>query len=147
MVERASTTERVLTELRDAIVDGRIPQGVQLREVHLARQLGTGRSAVRAAIRQLVQEGLVDHELHRGAVVRVVSLADYGDVYGAREVIETDAVRRVLEREEPIDTAPLRAALDELRDALTPDGPLSDEAIAADIPSTRSSSGCAAARA
>jgi DNA-binding GntR family transcriptional regulator len=133
MVERASTTEQVLTELRDAIVDGRIPQGVQLREVHLARQLGTGRSAVREAIRQLVQEGLVDHELHRGAVVRVVSLGEYGDVYGAREVIETGAVRRVLESEEPIDTAPLRTALDELRDALAPDGHLSDEAIAADI--------------
>jgi DNA-binding GntR family transcriptional regulator len=101
--------------------------------VHLARQLGTGRSAVREAIRQLVQEGLVDHELHRGAVVRVVSLGEYADVYGAREVIESGAVRRVLESEERVDTAPLRAALDELRDALTPDGHLSDEAIAADV--------------
>jgi DNA-binding GntR family transcriptional regulator len=133
MVERASTTEQVLTELRDAIVDGRIPQGVQLREVHLARQLGTGRSAVREAVRQLVQEGLVHHELHRGAVVRVVSLAEYRDVYGAREVIESGSVRRVLESQQPIDTAPLRAALDALRDALAPDGHLSDEAIAADV--------------
>jgi DNA-binding GntR family transcriptional regulator len=133
MVERASTTEQVLTELRDAIVDGRIPQGVQLREVHLARQLGTGRSAVREAIRQLVQEGLVHHELHRGAGVRVVSLAEYRDVYGAREVIESGAVRRVLESQRPIETAPLRAALDALRDALAPDGNLSDEAIAADV--------------
>ena len=132
-VERASTTEQVLTELRDAIVDGRIPQGEQLREVHLASQLGTGRSAVREAIRQLVQEGLVDHELHRGAVVRVISLAEYGDVYGAREVIETGAVRRLLGRKEPIDTAPLREALEELRQALPPDGGLTDEAIAADV--------------
>ena len=102
MVERASTTEQVLTELRDAIVDGRIPQGEQLREVRLARELGTGRSAVREAIRQLVQEGLVDHEPHRGSLVRVVSLADYPDVYGAREVIEAGAARRLLERDEPI---------------------------------------------
>jgi DNA-binding GntR family transcriptional regulator len=132
-VERASTTEQVLTELRDAIVDGRIPQGEQLREVQLAEQLGTGRSAVREAIRQLVQEGLVEHELHRGALVRVVSIADYPDVYGAREVIEAGAVRRVLERDEPIDTAPLRAALDELRHALPADGHLTEEAIAADV--------------
>jgi DNA-binding GntR family transcriptional regulator len=132
-VERASTTEQVLTELRDAIVEGRIPQGEQLREVHLARQLGTGRSAVREAIRQLVQEGLVDHELHRGALVRVVSLADYPDVYGAREVIETGVVRRLLEREEPIDTTSLRDAVERLREALPPDGHLTDEAIAADV--------------
>jgi DNA-binding GntR family transcriptional regulator len=101
--------------------------------VHLARQLGTGRSAVREAIRQLVQEGLVDHELHRGAVVRVVSLADYGDVYCAREVIESGAVRRLLEQEADIDAAPLREALEALRAALADDGHLSDEAIAADI--------------
>jgi DNA-binding GntR family transcriptional regulator len=99
----------------------------------LARQLGTGRSAVREAIRQLVQEGLVDHELHRGAVVRVVSLADYGDVYGAREVIETGAVRRLLERDEPFDTSSLRAAIEVLREGLQPDGHLTDEAIAGDV--------------
>jgi len=132
-VERASTTEQVLTELRDAIVDGRIPQGEQLREVQLARQLGTGRSAVREAIRQLVQEGLVEHELHRGALVRVLSLADYADVYGAREVIESGVVRRLLGREEPIDTAPLREALERLREALSADGHLTDAAIAADV--------------
>ena len=132
-VERASTTEQVLTELRDAIVDGRIPQGEQLREVQLAEQLGTGRSAVREAIRQLVQEGLVEHELHRGALVRVVSIADYPDVYGAREVVEAGAVRRVLEADEPIDTTPLREALEELRDALHSDGHLTEEAIAADV--------------
>jgi DNA-binding FadR family transcriptional regulator len=61
-VERASMTEQVLRELREAIIEGRIPQGEPLREVSLASTLGTGRSAVREAIRQLVQEGLVDYE-------------------------------------------------------------------------------------
>ena len=132
-VERASTTEQVLTELRDAIVDGRIPQGEQLREAPLARKLGTGRSAVREAIRHLVQEGLVEHELHRGALVRVVSLADHLDVYRAREVIEAGVVGQRLQREEPIDTGPLREALEGLRRALGRHGRLTDEAIAADI--------------
>jgi DNA-binding GntR family transcriptional regulator len=132
-VERASTTDQVLTELRDAIVDGRIPQGEQLREVLLAQELGTGRSAVREAIRHLVQEGLVEHEMHRGAIVRVVSLADRLDVYGAREAIEAGAVRQILEREDPVDLSPLRAALDALRQAVPAHGRLTDEAIAADI--------------
>src|SRR4029077_17743505 len=61
-VERASMTEQVLRELREAIIEGRLPQGEALREVSLAGTLGTGRSAVREAIRQLVQEGLVDYE-------------------------------------------------------------------------------------
>jgi DNA-binding GntR family transcriptional regulator len=132
-IERASTTDQVLAELRDAIVEGRIPQGEQLREAHLGGLLGTGRSAVREAIRQLVQEGLVEHELHRGALVRAVSLADHLDVYGAREVIETGAVRQLLQRPEPFDTAPLREALEALRRALERPGRLTEEAIAADI--------------
>ena len=45
-VERASMTEQVLRELREAIIEGRIPQGEALREVSLAGTLGTGRSAV-----------------------------------------------------------------------------------------------------
>src|ERR671912_1649498 len=92
-VDRASTTEQVLQELREAIIDGRIAQGEALREVPLSRTLGTGRSAVREAIRQLVQEGLVDYELHRGAFVRVMSLADRLDVYVAREAIEAGGAR------------------------------------------------------
>jgi DNA-binding GntR family transcriptional regulator len=132
-IERASTTEQVLTELRDAIVDGRIPQGEQLREVPLSRELGTGRSAVREAIRQLVQEGLVEHQMHRGGVVRIVSLEDRLDVYRAREAIEAGAARQILDREEPVDLSRLRDALEELRSAFARNTDLTDEAIAADI--------------
>src|SRR4051794_24026772 len=92
-VERASMTEQVLRELREAIVEGRIPQGEPLREVSLAETLGTGRSAVREAVRQLIQEGLVDYEPHRGASVRVLSLGDLLDVYVAREAIEAGGGR------------------------------------------------------
>ena len=85
-IDRASTTQQVLYELREAIIDGRIAQGEALREVSLAKTFGTGRSAVREAIRQLEQEGLVVYELHRGAFVRVMSLADRLDVYVARAI-------------------------------------------------------------
>jgi DNA-binding GntR family transcriptional regulator len=110
-------TEQVLRELRDAIVDGRIPQGEQLRETRLAETLGTGRSAIREAIRQLVQEGLVHHERNRGAYVARLDLADRLDVYVAREAIESGAARRILEAAEPVDLDPLRGAFADLRAA------------------------------
>lgn len=131
-VERASMTEQVLRELREAIIEGRIPQGEALREVSLAGTLGTGRSAVREAIRQLVQEGLVDYEPHRGAFVRVMSLADRLDVYIAREAIESGAARQILGRE-PGDLTDLRAALDELRAAAAGVDHVTDPMIDADI--------------
>jgi DNA-binding GntR family transcriptional regulator len=132
-IDRASTTEQVLQELREAIIDGRIAQGEALREIPLAQSLGTGRSAVREAIRQLVQEGLVEYELHRGAFVRVMSLADRLDVYVAREAIEAGVARLVVEASPPPDLSALRAALEDLRTRAEGHDRITDELIEADI--------------
>jgi DNA-binding GntR family transcriptional regulator len=110
-LERVSTTEHVLRALRSAIVDGRIAQGEQLREAQLARALGTGRSAVREALRQLVQEGIAQHEVHRGTFVRAISAEDVVDLYRAREAVETHAISLILAAVEQPDPAPLRACL------------------------------------
>jgi DNA-binding GntR family transcriptional regulator len=131
-VERASMTEQVLRELREAIIEGRIPQGEPLREVSLAATLGTGRSAVREAIRQLVQEGLVDYEPHRGAMVRVMSVDDRLDVYVAREAIESGAARRILAGPAP-DLTALRTALDELGRTARDHDRITDAVIDADM--------------
>lgn len=126
-------TQQVLTELREAIIDGRLAQGESLREVALSRSLGTGRSAVREAIRQLVQEGLVEYEMHRGAYVRTMSLTDRLDVYLAREAIECGAARRVVEAEERPDLAPLRAAIKDMRAAARGRARVGEQLIDADI--------------
>lgn len=133
VIDRASTTEQVLQELREAIIDGRIAQGEALREVPLAQTLGTGRSAVREAIRQLVQEGLVDHELHRGAFVRVMSLADRLDVYVAREAIEAGVARLAVEASPAPDLSALRAGLEDLRTRAEGHDRVTDDLIEADI--------------
>ena len=133
MVERASTTEQVLTELRDAIVVWRRPQGEQLREVGPASPALDRAQRGARGYQPAVSGGARGPRAHRGSLVRVVSLADYADLYGAREVVEAGAARRLLERDEPIDTAPLREALDQLRKALPADGHLTDDAIAADV--------------
>jgi DNA-binding GntR family transcriptional regulator len=132
-IDRASTTQQVLYELREAIIDGRIAQGEALREVSLAKTFGTGRSAVREAIRQLEQEGLVVYELHRGALVRVMSLADRLDVYVAREAIEAGVARRVVEASEPADLSRLQGALADLRATAEGHDRVTEDLIAADI--------------
>jgi DNA-binding GntR family transcriptional regulator len=114
VVERRSTTDQVLAELRAAIISGRIRSNEPLREVTLARTLGTGRSAIREAVRQLVQEGLVEYRLNRGSYVRALSIADSNDVYLAREGIEVIAVRHALERDDELDLAPLHAAFERI---------------------------------
>lgn len=135
-VERRSTTDHVLAELRAAIVSGRIGALEPLRETALARTLGTGRSAIREAIRHLVQEGLVEYELNRGAYVRVLTVQDSDDVYLAREAIEVSAVRRALELPPPLDLTRLEAALDRIRaaaQATRDDEPAGTGLISADL--------------
>jgi DNA-binding GntR family transcriptional regulator len=132
-VERSSTTEQVHRALRDAIVDGTIPQGAHLREIHLARLVGASRSTIREAIRHLVQEGLAAYELHRGTFVRSLSLADRLDVYVAREAIEVGAVTRLLSRSDEPDLASLEAALETLRRAARGRRRPSERVIAADL--------------
>jgi DNA-binding GntR family transcriptional regulator len=133
-VERRSTTEQVLQELRAAIIDGRIGPRAALREVALAEAFGTGRSAIREALSALAQEGLVISERNRGTRVRELSPADVTDVYRAREAIETGAVAAALERG-AVDLLPLRQALAELRTVSDRDGfeSPSQALIAADI--------------
>lgn len=116
-VERISTTEQVLQMLRAAIIAGRIRQGAQLREAQLAKSLGTGRGAVREALRQLIQERLVEHEVHRGAFVTRITAADVLDVYRAREAVETAALQLALGRDDERDLSPLETCLARMRQA------------------------------
>jgi DNA-binding GntR family transcriptional regulator len=78
----------VYRRLRDAITSGRFQPNERLVESDLAQTLQAGRTAVRAALVRLEQEGLVVREHYRGARVRLVS---------DREALEIEEVRVALE--------------------------------------------------
>ena len=132
-VERSSTIEQVHRVLREAIIEGSIPQGSHLRELHLARALGTSRGTIREAIRHLVQEGLAEYKLHRGTFVPALSLRDRLDVYVAREAIEVGVTTRLLQNNGAIDLAPLEEAMEELRGAAKGHARPTEDVIAADL--------------
>jgi DNA-binding GntR family transcriptional regulator len=134
-VARRSTTDQVLHELRTAILTGRIKPEEPLPETVLAKTFGTGRSAIREALRHLAQEGLVLTEINRGARVRSIEIEDVMDVYRARSAIETAAVKLVMERALERDLSGLRDAQRRIREASPADvseAP-SPELIAADM--------------
>lgn len=132
-VERTSTIEQVHRTLREAIIDGEIPEGTRLGETHVAHMLGTSRGTVREAIRHLVQEGLVESKLHRGSFVAELSTLDWLDVYVAREAIEVWAATWLLEHGEDVDLRPLEEAVADLRDAAVRDEKPNEQVIAADL--------------
>ena len=131
--EGHSATETVRRMIREAIVDGRIPPGEQLREARLVEMLGISRGTVREAIRHLVQEGLVEYRMHHGAFVKGQGLEDRLDVYVAREAIEMWAARTLVAKKEPADLRNLEAALAIMRTREARQKRPTEETIAADL--------------
>ncbi|HEV3097743.1 MAG TPA: GntR family transcriptional regulator [Candidatus Dormibacteraeota bacterium] len=131
--EGHSATETVRRIIRDAIVDGRIPAGDQLRESRLVEMLGTSRGTVREAIRHLVQEGLVEYRMHRGVFVKSPLLDDQLDVYVAREAIEVWAARELIERHDLLDLSALDDALAAMRSREARQKRPTEDTIAADL--------------
>jgi DNA-binding GntR family transcriptional regulator len=129
--QRRSTTEDVALALRTAIVRGELPQGSKLGEVLLAQRLAVGRGPIREAIRQLVQEGLVEYHVNRGAFVRTLDVDDIRDVYLARDAIEVRAVRVLIDSD--VDLGALRAGIDDMRAAIDGVETVTDALVDADI--------------
>ena len=68
-IQRQPAAEQVAAALREAILSGRMLPGTPLREVAIATELGVSRNTVREAARVLGSEGLIRHEMNRGAMV------------------------------------------------------------------------------
>jgi DNA-binding GntR family transcriptional regulator len=135
-VERRSTTDQVIGELRTAIITGRVKPNEPLRETSVAQIMGIGRSSVREAIRHLIGEGLVEYRPNRGAFVREITEEEAYDVYLAREAIEVAAVVHAFERPVALGLSSLEAKLHQiiLAAADTPDRqPAGTELVAADL--------------
>ena len=88
----------VTSELREAIISGRIPPGSQMNEVELAARFSTSRGPVREGMQRLVQDGLLLSSPHRGIFVPVLSADDVLDLYFARAALERGAMLRIVDR-------------------------------------------------
>ncbi len=74
-IGRQSLTDQIVVELRRRIIAGELAEGTPTPEA-LAIELGVSRIPIREAIRQLEAEGFVQSELHKGTVVKALSLAE-----------------------------------------------------------------------
>src|ERR1700721_4109358 len=84
--EHSPLRDQGVTELRQAILSGRLKPGERLVEGRLADELGVSRNPVREAIRVLASEGLIEVTARRGAAVATMTEQE------ARETIELRAL-------------------------------------------------------
>lgn len=130
LINRRLLRDDVYHRLRDAIVDGTLAPGEQLRDVDLAAWLGVSRTPVREALLRLAEAGLVAAQ--PGRSTSVTSLTERG-VREARDVVAAMhqlAVREAVGSLTEADLDTMRAANARFRAAIA-DGDI-EAAIAAD---------------
>jgi DNA-binding GntR family transcriptional regulator len=86
--KNTTITGETYQKIRKSILGGTIVPGTRLRTYDLCRLYGVSLSTVREALSQLLAEGLVLAEPHRGWVVTPVSAADLLDLTRTRIEIE-----------------------------------------------------------
>lgn len=101
--------------LREAIVNGQFHPNERLVEASVATALGVGRTAVRAALVRLDQEGLVSLEPNRGARVRLISDREAVEIEEVRASLEGLLAYRAASRVSPEDLRELHQVMLEMR--------------------------------
>lgn len=96
-----TTEDDVTARLRRLIVEGALAPGAKLTVSALSARLGAGATPVRAALKLLEGEGLVEASANRGAWVRALTPQDIRNIYRLRAavlgVLMPDVVRHVTE--------------------------------------------------
>jgi len=90
---RDNISDSVAAELRRRIVDGRLPAGERINEVHLARQLGVSRTPLREALSRLAAEGALTTVPRLGFFVRPLTLEEFEQIYDIRPLLDPEALR------------------------------------------------------
>ncbi len=111
----------VTDRLRSDILEGRFLPGTRLIELHLSERYGVGRAAIRTAIVELSAEGLVVHEINRGATVRRVPVEVAIEIAEARAVLEGLIARRAAERATDEDRSELEGVIADMEVAVADD--------------------------
>lgn len=70
------------------ILSGDLPNGHQVSELSLAKEIGISRTPVREAVQQLQREGLVEQLPRLGTIVRTPQRRDIVELYELREALE-----------------------------------------------------------
>jgi len=93
--------------IKHAILTGRYLPGAGLPEETLASELGTSRTPVREALRELSREGLVDTLPNKGATVKILSAEDLLDIFDIKIRVEGLCAGNAARRSGPATAAKL----------------------------------------
>lgn len=119
-IERTTVTlrEKVLTALRDSILNFQMLPGDRLVERDLCELLGVSRTSVREALRHLESEGLIEDVPGKGPRVAIITMEDAREIYELRCSLECMIVQLFTLRASDDQLLQLEHALNQLRSHL-----------------------------
>ncbi|MEK4010258.1 GntR family transcriptional regulator [Peribacillus sp. FSL M8-0224] len=95
-IEKERTTQdKVYKQIKKAILFGGITSDEIFTEVQLAERLDTSRTPVRAAIQDLVKEGLLVSIPRKGLTVRKITPEEQDEIFLLRSAIEVESVKKL----------------------------------------------------
>lgn len=112
-IQSTSLRERVVSQIRTAIIEGRLKPGDHIKEQWLTEQLNVSRTPIREALILLEREGLVYSIPYRGSFVRDFTVQDVDMIFSMRTMLENFAADLVLPTFSDEDRDHLQTLIDE----------------------------------
>ena len=94
----SGASDKAYELLKQRVVGGIYAPGAQLKEEHLARELGISRTPVRVALKRLVDDGLATADRGRGVHVAEWTEFDIEETYELRSLLEGHAAELAARR-------------------------------------------------
>lgn len=117
-VSRRKARDAVEEALRQAIIEGRVPPGVFLKEAEVAEALGVSRVPLREALRTLESDHLVTVVHGRGIQVARLDWTAISEEYEVRLCLEPRAAALACQRASLAEIAALKAVTEEVKAAI-----------------------------
>ncbi|MCK0126232.1 GntR family transcriptional regulator [Gelidibacter sp. F2691] len=95
-IARQSLPDVITNDLRERILSGDLAEGTVIRQEALADEYDVSRMPIREALKRLDAEGLVHLTNNRGASVVKHSIAEIGEIFDLRILIEVDLFKRAI---------------------------------------------------
>ncbi|KAE9631009.1 GntR family transcriptional regulator [Parasedimentitalea maritima] len=120
-IPRLSLPEVIANDLRERILSGDLAEGETIRQENLAEEYEVSRMPIREALKRLDAEGLVNLTTNRGATVTKHSLAEMGEIFDLRTLLEVDLFRRAIPLMTESDFARSTKILDQMEESYDAD--------------------------
>lgn len=75
--------------IRTAVIHGKLSKGERINEKYLSKVLNISRTPIRAALKNLFEDGILCYQSQIGYTVKQVSVKDVLEVYQIRQALET----------------------------------------------------------